>query len=103
MTIADISQISQPDFYKLQKMLQQALSNIDEEKLYTKHILDRFDPDALITTVVRKGSYLAMILGLTYIFKRIQKNFYNRQKRKAVHDKEGFELFFRIWYCVVLS
>ena len=62
-------------------MLQQALSNIDEDKLYTKHILDRFDPDALVTTLVRKGTYIAIILALTYIFKRIQKNFYSRQSK----------------------
>mmetsp|Transcript_11803 Transcript_11803/g.19935 ORF Transcript_11803/g.19935 Transcript_11803/m.19935 type:complete len:177 (-) Transcript_11803:44-574(-) len=93
----------QPDFYQLQKILQKALENIDEEKLYTKHIFDRFDPQALVTTLVMNGSYIAFVIALTYIFKRIQKNFYNRQKRRAVHEKEGFDLFFRIWYCVVIS
>uniref|UniRef100_A0A7S3ITH9 Uncharacterized protein n=1 Tax=Strombidium inclinatum TaxID=197538 RepID=A0A7S3ITH9_9SPIT len=84
-------------------MLQQALLNIDEEKLYTKHIFDRFDLEALLTTLIRKGSYIAIIIAVTYIFKMVQKNFYNRQKRRAVHEKEGFELFYRIWYCVILS
>ena len=32
-----------PDFYQLSKILSEALKNIDEEKLYTKHIFDRFD------------------------------------------------------------
>jgi hypothetical protein len=51
------------DFYKLSSILQEALKNIDEEKLYTKHIFDRFDPDALITSVVRGSSYFVMIIG----------------------------------------
>ena len=57
------------DLFQLNQILQEALMKIDEEKLYTKHIFDRFDLDALITTVVRKGSYLVIIIALTYIFK----------------------------------
>ena len=69
------------DFYKLTSILQEALKNIDEEKLYTKHIFDRFDVEALITTVVRAASYKASIIGITYLFKRLQMNFYNRQSK----------------------
>lgn len=47
---------TQPDFYQLQKILQEALKNIDEEKLYTKHIFDRFDMEALICAVTSHGS-----------------------------------------------
>ena len=53
----------QPDFEQLQKILNEALENIDEEKLHTKHIFDRFDFDALVTTIVRKGSYLGFIIA----------------------------------------
>ena len=63
--------LNQPDFYQLHQIFQEALKNIDEEKLYTKHIFDRFDLEALITTVVRKGSYIAFIIASAYIFKRI--------------------------------
>ena len=56
-----------------------------------------------MTTIVRKGSYLAIIIGFAYIFKRIQMNYYNKQRRRAVHDKPGFLLFYRIWYCVIIS
>jgi hypothetical protein len=69
------------DFYKLSSILQEALKNIDEEKLYTKHIFDRFDSEALITAVVRAASYIASIIGQTYFFKLIQMNFYNRQSK----------------------
>jgi len=81
------------------------LKNIDEEKLYTKHIFDRFDLDALITTAVRSGSYLALIIASTYIFKRLQSRYHNHSKNKsAVHaENEGFQLFYRIWYCVIIS
>ena len=67
-------ELTEPDFYQLQKILKKALENIDEEKLYTKHIFDRFDPQALLTTIVRKGTYISTIIGLTYIFKCMQKN-----------------------------
>jgi hypothetical protein len=83
--------------------LQEALKNIDEEKLYTKHIFDRFDLEALITTIVRAASYIFCLIGFTYLFKRVQVSYYNRHKRKAVHEKEGFQLFYRIWYCVIIS
>jgi hypothetical protein len=59
------------------ELLIKSIKNIDEEKLYTKHIFDRFDLEALITTVFRKGSYIAFIIGLTYIVKRIQMNYQN--------------------------
>jgi len=84
--------------------LQEALKNIDEEKLYTKHIFDRFDFEALVTTVMRGGSYIASIIFVTYIFKRLQEKYYNKHQRKAVHElRDGFHLFYRIWYCVIVS
>lgn len=82
--------------------MQEALKNIDEEKLHTKHIFDRFDLEALITTIVMSGSYLAIIIASAYIFKLFQISFMDRQKRnqqdtkvpnrqiKAVHELEGF-------------
>jgi len=98
------------------------LKNIDEEKLYTKHIFDRFDLHALLMAVVRGGSYIAMIITLAYLFKRFQNDFFRRRgkfshfsfhihihdlffkiDRKAVHDKLGWEMFYRIWYCVIIS
>jgi len=30
-------------------------------------------------------------------------NFYKRQKRRVIHEKQGFDLFYRIWYCVIIS
>lgn len=93
----------EPDFQQLQSILNEALDNIDEEKLHTKHIFDRFDFDALVTTIVRKGSYLAFIILFVYVFKIIQMNFYKRQKRRVIHEKQGFDLFYRIWYCVIIS
>jgi hypothetical protein len=66
------------DFYKLSSILQEALKIIDEEKLYTKHIFDRFDSEALITALVLAASYIATIIGQTYLFKVMQMNFYNR-------------------------
>ena len=93
----------QPDFEQLQKILKEALENIDEEKLHTKHIFDRFDFDALVTTIVRKGSYLALIIGQVYVFKLFQMNFNKRNKKRDIHEKAGFDLFYRIWYCVIIS
>lgn len=69
------------DFYKLSSILQEALKIIDEEKLYTKHIFDRFDSEALITALVLAASYIATIIGQTYLFKVMQMNFYNRQSK----------------------
>lgn len=66
------------DFYKLSSILQQALKNIDEEKLYTKHIFDRFDSEALIAALVHEASYIATIIGMTYLVKVMQMNFYDR-------------------------
>lgn len=103
------------DFYKLSSILQEALKNIDEEKLYTKHIFDRFDADALITTLVRSASYIAILIGQTYVFKVCQKKVQLNQsksshlnnplslERKSLIDKEGFMLFYRVWYCIMLS
>lgn len=79
------------------------MKNIDEEKLYTKHIFDRFDFQALLMAVVRGGSYIAMIITLAYLFKRFQNDFYKRRDRKAVHDKLGWDMFYRVWYCVIIS
>ena len=67
-----------PDFYQLQKILSEALKNIDEEKLYTKHIFDRFDLQALLMAVVRGGSYIGFIISFAYFFKRFQNDFYTR-------------------------
>ena len=93
-----------PDFYELSNILQEALKNIDEEKLYTKHIFDRFDFEALITTVVRALSYFAVVIIGTYVFKKFQQKYYNRHGRKAVHElRQDFRLFYRIWYCGIVS
>ena len=62
---------SQPEFlFQLQKILADALKNIDEEKFYTKHIFDRFDIDALISAFTSHASVIACAILICYIFKR---------------------------------
>jgi hypothetical protein len=63
--------------------LQDALKNIDEEKLHTKHVFDRFDKEALITTLVRHGSYIMFIISFLYTFKCFQNNYYRQSKYKT--------------------
>lgn len=67
-------QKGQPDFYQLQKILQKALENVDEEQFYTKHIFDKFDPEALWTTIAFHGSRLVYLLSFFYGAKRCQMN-----------------------------
>ena len=30
-------------------------------------------------------------------------NFNKRNKKRDIHEKAGFDLFYRIWYCVIIS
>lgn len=83
------------DFYKLSSILQEALKNIDEEKLYTKHIFDRFDADALITTLVRSASYIAILIAQTYVFKVCQNKIQLNQSKFILSVFVSYSFAFR--------
>lgn len=45
------------------------MKNIDIEQFYTKHIFDRFDPEALVTTIIFHGSRVVYLMAFFYIAK----------------------------------
>lgn len=100
-------QKGQPDFYQLQKILQEALKNIDEEQFYTKHIFDRFDPEALVTTIIFHGSRTVYLMAFFYSAKLCQRRALEQQrtdgKVRIFHTRQYQELFYRLWYCVAIS
>lgn len=54
-------------------------------------------------TLVRKTSYLVFLILLTLGFKLTQKAHYQKLGKRTIHQREGWDLFYRIWYCLIVS